>query len=128
MTTLIPYEQPNFRYAKRVKRIKAKRPKARYPRETLFDRVLDRPASLLYLFLGCYAGVILSRVPVEIDYLLRRQAISADYCLDPTLPTLTEEICGDGSCSLRKRMILNRISANQVFRCETLSAEPVSLL
>lgn len=94
MTTLIPYEQPNFRYAKRVKRIKAKRPKPRYPRETLFDRILDRPASLLYLVVAMWAGFHLSKVPDTLMSLYSYAWAGMIICSDGPIDELYFD-CGD---------------------------------
>lgn len=94
MTTLITYEQPNYRYAKRVKRVKPKRIKQRYPKETLFDRICERPAVLLYLAAALWAGVVLSRIPATLNALYGYALAGMVICADDDIDELYFD-CGD---------------------------------
>jgi hypothetical protein len=118
VTTLITYEQPNSRYAKRVKRVKPKRIKARYPKETLFDRICERPMFLVvsFLWLWCYVTI-----PREAAYFLIRQSAAVEYCTDAKIQTLVDH-CDSKSCSIDERLFFQRIAAEQVIRCEQWGA------
>jgi len=123
VTTLITYEQPSYRYAKRVKRVKPKRHKPRWPKETLFDKICERPAFLVYSFLWVWCFVT---IPREASYFLIRQSAAVEYCTDAKMQSLVD-YCDTNACSLDDRLYFHRIAAEQVIRCQSVP-EPVSLL
>lgn len=94
MTTLITYEQPTSRYAKRVKRVRPKRIKARYPKETLFDRICDRPMVLPYLAAALWAGIVLSRIPDTISAFYGYAIAGFVICTDDDIDEIYFD-CGD---------------------------------
>ncbi len=94
MTTLITYEQPSYRYAKRVKRVKPKRHKPRWPKETLFDKICERPLLLVYLGAAVWAGVTLSKVPEQLMSLYAYALAGMEICSDDPITELRFD-CGD---------------------------------